>query len=159
PEIDLENVTGWESIRFQDGMVFDSEKPKEKIGFADLLLEAYLNRQPLSERGFFRYPEIFFNKLTGQGKPFFYFTNGVAGREVAIDRVTGELKVKRTELLMDLGRPINHDIDMGQVTGGFVQGMGWVTTENLFYNKGRLISCSPSTYKIPSVHDVPRAFN
>ncbi|MEK6555437.1 MAG: molybdopterin cofactor-binding domain-containing protein, partial [Bdellovibrionota bacterium] len=146
-------------VVFEDGFVFLKSKPKEKISFKDLLIEAYVNRVPLTSQGFYKYPGIYFNKETGQGHPFFYFTNGVAASEVSIDRLTGELKVLRTELLMDLGRPINEGFDIGQVTGGFVQGMGWVTTENLFYKEGRLVSNSPSTYKIPSVHDIPRRFN
>ncbi len=156
PEIDIENIRGWESIQFVDGQVIHG---KNKIAFAELIMEAYLNRVSLTHQGYFRYPKIFFDKEKGQGRPFFYFTNGVAATEVSIDRFTGELKILRTDLYMDLGRPINEGIDMGQVTGGFVQGMGWVTTENLFYYKGLLVSHSPSTYKIPSVHDIPRQFN
>lgn len=159
PEIDVSKVGDWQSVQFKNGEVYLSDFARMKISFKDLLMEAYLNRVPLTAQGFFKYPDIFFNKETGQGQPFFYFTNGVAASEVSIDRLTGELKVLRAELFMDLGRPINKGIDLGQVTGGFVQGMGWVTTENLFYNQGRLVSCSPSTYKIPSVHDIPRIFN
>ena len=124
-----------------------------------LLEEAYLNRVSLTHQGFYRYPEIHFDKETGKGRPFFYFTNGVAATEVSVDRFTGELKVMKTDIYMDLGRPMHPDIDLGQVTGAFVQGMGWVTTESLFYDKGFLVSHSPSTYKIPSVHDIPREFN
>ena len=156
PEIDISDVNGWEGIEFEKGIVTDGNN---HIGFTELISEAYLNRIPLTHQGFFRYPEIHFDKETGKGRPFFYFTNGVAASEVSVDRFTGELKVMRTDLYMDLGRPINDEIDMGQVTGAFVQGMGWVTTENLFYDKGLLISHSPSTYKIPSVHDIPRKFN
>jgi xanthine dehydrogenase large subunit len=158
-EIDLEKAGDVSSIIFENGFVFDRNFPKEKISLKELLTEAYLNRQSLSQQAFYRYPGIHFNKLIGQGKPFFYFTNGVAASEVSIDRLTGEMKVLRTDILMDLGRPLNAAIDMGQVTGAFVQGMGWVTTEKLFYNRGYLISHSPSTYKIPSVHDTPRTFN
>ncbi|MBL7545039.1 MAG: molybdopterin-dependent oxidoreductase [Bdellovibrionaceae bacterium] len=159
PEIQIETVTDWQSIEFQSGQIFDKSNPKETITFSELVLEAYLNRQSLSQHGYFKYPGIFYNKETGQGTPFFYYTNGVAASEVSIDRWTGELKVLRSEILMDLGRPINEAVDHGQVTGAFVQGMGWVTTENLFYKNGRLVSNSPSTYKIPSVHDIPRVFH
>lgn len=158
PEIQVESINGWESIEFLNGFVFDKSNPQEKIAFKDLVMEAYLNRQALSQHGFFKYPGIFYNKETGQGTPFFYFTNGVAASEVSINRFTGELKVLRSEILMDLGRPINEAVDHGQVTGAFIQGMGWVTTENLFYKKGLLLSHSPSTYKIPSIHDIPRVF-
>jgi len=89
-----------------------------------------------------------------------YFTQGVAASEVELDSYTGEIKVLRVDMLMDVGRPVNHALDMGQVLGGFVQGMGWVTTEHLVYNdNGLLVSHSPSTYKIPSVQDTPRIFN
>jgi xanthine dehydrogenase large subunit len=88
-----------------------------------------------------------------------YFTQGAAVSEVSVSRDTGEVKVLRTEILMDLGRPINAALDEGQVSGAFIQGMGWVTTEKLFYSEGgKLLSHSPSTYKIPSVHDTPRDF-
>ncbi len=156
-EIDIETIKDYSHIEFTNGFIINKNNPAQKITFADLLLEAYLNRVPLTSQGFFKYPGIFYNKETGQGQPFFYFTNGVAASEVSIDRFTGETKVLRTEILMDLGRPINAAIDKGQVIGAFVQGMGWVTTEKLFYNSdGRLLSCSPSTYKIPSIHDIPR---
>ena len=144
---------------FKGGEVLDPVS-KQKISFKELLIETYLNRISLSAYGFYRYPGIYFNKETGTGEPFFYFTNGVAVSEVSVDRYTGEVKVVRSDILMDLGRPQNIGIDLGQVTGAFVQGLGWVTTENLFYNeKGMLKTFSPSTYKIPSVHDVPRKFN
>jgi xanthine dehydrogenase large subunit len=158
-EIGIGALSVDENIEFADGFVFHKKSPQNKISFTELVNEAYLNRVPLTAHGFFKYPGIFYNKETGQGSPFFYYTNGVAASEVSIDRITGELKVLRTELLMDLGRTINAGIDLGQVTGGFVQGMGWLTTENLYYKDGRLVSCSPSTYKIPSVHDIPRIFN
>jgi xanthine dehydrogenase large subunit len=113
----------------------------------------------LSEYGFYKCPGLSFNKLTGKGDAFLYFTQGVAASEVSVNRFTGELKVRRVDILMDLGRPVNESLDMGQVTGGFVQGMGWVTTEKLFYSdSGKLLSHSPSTYKIPSVQDTPREF-
>ena len=158
PEIVIDENLKTQMI-FENNEVIDPES-KQKISFKELLIETYLNRISLSAYGFYRYPGIFFNKETGTGLPFFYFTNGVAVSEVAVDRYTGEVKVLRSDILMDLGRPQNTEIDLGQVTGAFVQGLGWVTTEKLFYNeKGILKTFSPSTYKIPSVHDVPRIFN
>lgn len=101
-----------------------------------------------------------YDKAKGIGTPFKYFTNGVAASEVEIDVFTGEYKVLRTDILMDLGRSLNPGIDRGQVTGAFVQAMGWVTSEKLFHNKeGRSLSHSPTTYKIPNVQDTPRVFN
>lgn len=159
PEIDISAISDIKDIVFKDGYIYQESIPNNKISFSDLILEAYLNRVPLTAQGFFRYPGIHYNKETGTGRPFFYFTNGVAATEVSIDKFTGEVKVLRTDIFMDLGRPINHGIDQGQVTGAFIQGQGWVTTENLFYKDGLLISHSPSTYKIPSIHDIPREFN
>ena len=162
PEIDLNKIPGTEAlnqVNFVDhevrliGSTF-------KILFSDLVKEAYLNRTSLGEYGFHRTENLGFDKLKGQGQAFHYFTQGVAASEVEVNRLTGEIKVRRVDILMDLGRPINEALDLGQVTGGFVQGMGWVTTENLVYNKeGFLLSHSPSTYKIPSVQDTPRIFN
>ncbi len=162
PEIQIEDkreLNPDSSIVFANGEVSD-KKSGQKISFVELLQEAYLNRISLSAYGFYRYPGIFFNKETGQGKPFFYYTNGVAVSEVHVDKFTGEIKILRSDILMDLGRTQNYGIDHGQVTGAFVQGLGWATTEKLFYNEqGQLKTYSPSTYKIPSVHDIPREFN
>lgn len=159
PEVEIGDE-GDESISFKDGQVFRKGEPGKKISFHDLVNEAYLNRISLSDYGFHKFPGLSFNKLTGEGRAFLYYTQGVAVSEVSIHRMTGELKVLRSDLLMDLGRPINEALDLGQVYGGFVQGMGWVTTEKLVYSKdGALLSHSPSTYKIPSVHDIPRTFN
>jgi xanthine dehydrogenase large subunit len=147
-------------IEFEDGWVFHPEHLDKKIEFKYLVLEAYLNRISLSDYSFYRIPGIEFNKLTGHGDAFLYFTQGTACSEVSLNKDTGEVKVLRCDILMDLGRTINHDLDIGQVSGAFIQGMGWVTTENLFYNdQGYLLSHAPSTYKIPNVQDTPRIFN
>lgn len=156
----LTGVANYYDIIFKDGNVFHKDKPDNKISFEDLVIEAYLNRISLSDYAHYRIPGIEFNKLTGQGDAFLYFSQGIACSEVTLNKDTGEVKVDRTDILMDLGRPVNHDLDIGQVTGAFIQGMGWVTTENLVYNdQGLLLSHAPSTYKIPSVHDTPRVFN
>lgn len=159
-EADFESgIATFSGIVFEKGAV-RSEKGAEQISFEDLVNEAYLNRISLSDYAHYRVPGLSFNKLTGQGKAFLYFTQGVAASEVSVDTLTGEVKVERVDILMDLGRPINEPLDMGQVWGGFIQGMGWVTTENLFYTQdGRCLSHSPSTYKIPSVQDIPRNFS
>jgi xanthine dehydrogenase large subunit len=147
-------------IIFEDGYVYHENNPSKKIEFKSLILEAYLNRISLSDYSFYRIPGIEFNKLTGQGDAFLYFTQGTACTEVSIQRDTGEVKILRTDILMDLGRPVNHDLDIGQISGAYIQGLGWVTTENLFYNdQGFLLSHAPSTYKIPSIQDTPREFN
>lgn len=146
-------------ITFENNFVH-SRQLNQKVALTELIEEAYMSRISLGAYGFYRYEGIHFNKETGQGNPFYYYTNGVACSEVIIDRYTGEVKVSRADVLMDLGRPLNEGIDYGQTTGAFVQGMGWVTTERLFYSsKGELLTHAPSTYKIPSIHDTPRIFN
>ncbi len=162
PEIDIKKIPYDEALA---KTTFENNEVRVtgsnfKIAFADLVVEAYLNRTSLGEYGFHKTENLGFDKLKGQGQAFHYFTQGTAVSEVEINRLTGEIKVRRVDILMDLGRPINEGLDLGQVTGAFVQGMGWVTTENLVYNKeGLLLSHSPSTYKIPSVQDTPRIFN
>ena len=108
------------------------------MAFRELVVKAYQERLSLGEKGFYATPGVDFNRETGRGTPFLYYTNGVAAAEVLIDRFTGELKVVRADLLMDAGKCINPGIDRGQITGGFIQGMGWVTTEELKYSdRGR----------------------
>ncbi|HEV2292737.1 MAG TPA: xanthine dehydrogenase molybdopterin binding subunit [Tepidisphaeraceae bacterium] len=149
-----------EHVQFQDGMVFDTRDPSRRMRFAELICRAYIQRVNLGERGFYATPGVDFNRETGKGHPFLYFTNGAACSEILIDRFTGEMTVTRVDLLMDAGQCINPGIDRGQVVGGFVQGMGWVTTEELKYDDaGVLLSHSPTTYKIPAISDVPRVFN
>lgn len=166
-ENDPNEGADWESgiatyfeMKFEDGWVFHPKHLDKKIEFKYLVLEAYLNRVSLSDYAFYKIPGIEFNKITGEGDAFLYFTQGSACSEVSLNRDTGEVKVLRTDILMDLGRPVNHDLDVGQVSGAFIQGLGWVTTENLFYNdQGLLLSHAPSTYKIPNVQDTPRIYN
>lgn len=168
-EQDMVEVSQYYGVQIRDGWVSLLNDPSKKISFVDLCNEAYLNRISLCEYSHYKIPNLSFNKLTGQvdevsggnvGGAFLYYTQGVAASEVSLNRITGELKVLRTDILMDLGRTVNEGLDLGQVTGAFVQGMGWMSTENLFYSKeGKLLSHSPSTYKIPSVHDIPRSFN
>src|SRR5947208_13018936 len=147
-------------VMFEHGFVYDSRKPDWRMTFEQLICRAYLERVNLGERGFYATPGVDFNRETGKGHPFLYYTNGVAASEVLIDRFTGEMRVTRVDLLMDLGQMINPGIDRGQVAGGFIQGMGWVTTEELKYDdKGNLLSHSPTTYKIPNIADVPPVFN
>ena len=159
-EIEADPERPIDHIVFANGEIYNQNQPEQRIKFTDAVNLAYLNRISLSGYGFYKTPGIGFDKVKGEGHAFLYFTNGVALSEVVIDRFTGELKVLRSDILMDLGRPINEAIDYGQVSGAFVQGMGWVTTENLIYNdKGDLLSHSPTTYKIPNIQDTPREFN
>jgi xanthine dehydrogenase large subunit len=147
-------------VVFENGFVWDRRTPEHRMTFAQLICQAYLERINLGERGYYITPGVDFNRETGKGHPFYYFTNGAACCEVAIDRFTGETRVIRVDLLMDAGIPINPGIDRGQIIGGFIQGMGWVTTEELRYSEsGELLSHSPTTYKIPNMGDLPKVFN
>ncbi|HEX7829602.1 MAG TPA: molybdopterin cofactor-binding domain-containing protein, partial [Thermoanaerobaculia bacterium] len=129
-------------------------------GWEKLVKAAYMERVPLGERGFYATPRIDWDWTSGQGHPFLYFTMGTACAEVLIDRFTGELKVLRADVLMDIGKPLNPGVDRGQLVGGFIQGLGWVTTEDLRYTpKGELLSHSPTTYKIPNINDLPEQFS
>jgi xanthine dehydrogenase large subunit len=132
---------------------------KSVISFPEAVRLAHEQRIDLGARGFYATPGIDFDRDTGQGTPFLYYTTGAAVAEVLIDRWLGDVQVTRIDMLMDLGRMINPAIDRGQVIGGFVQGMGWVTTEALLFGPdGRLWSDSATTYKIPNVTDVPANF-
>jgi xanthine dehydrogenase large subunit len=146
-------------IIFEKGRVFAPNRPDRSLDLLDVIREAYFNRVSLSEYGFYKTEGLDFNKVTGQGNAFLYYSQGVACSEVEVDRYTGEVKVLRTDILMDLGRPLNYELEVGQIRGAFIQGLGWVTTEQLIYDKkGMLLTHAPSTYKIPSVHDIPRDF-
>jgi xanthine dehydrogenase large subunit len=148
-----------EHVVFAAGAVLDTRRPDHGIGFAELVRLAYEERVDLGARGFYATPGVDFNRETGRGNPFLYFTNGAAVAEVVVDRLSGEVKLTRADILMDIGRSINPAIDRGQIIGGFVQALGWVLTEDLRHSDaGELLSCSPSTYKIPAVTDVPVDF-
>jgi xanthine dehydrogenase large subunit len=143
-------------IKFLDNQVLIGNRA---IAFPDLVKQAYLGRISLSSTGFYRTPEIHWDAKRATGRPFFYFAYGAACAEVTVDTLTGENKVERVDILHDVGRSLNPSIDIGQIEGGFVQGMGWLTTEELvFDDKGRLLTHAPSTYKIPCASDVPADF-
>lgn len=141
------------------GNEFVDLKTNIKKNYLDVVKTAYFNRISLGEYAHYKTPNIGFDKSTLTGKAFNYFTMGAAVSEVEIDEYTGEMKVLQTDILMDLGRSLNPGIDEGQITGAFIQSMGWVTSENLFYRDGKLLSHSPTTYKIPNIQDTPRIFN
>ncbi|MEK0082390.1 xanthine dehydrogenase molybdopterin binding subunit [Benzoatithermus flavus] len=132
----------------------------QEIPFRALVWQAYMARVPLSATGFYKTPKIHWDRAAGRGRPFYYFAYGAACSEVAVDTLTGEYKVERVDILHDVGRSLNPAIDIGQIEGGFVQGMGWLTTEELWWDEaGRLRTHAPSTYKIPACGDRPRIFN
>lgn len=131
-----------------------------EIDFVELVQQAYLERIQLSASGFYRTPKIHYDRETGKGRPFFYFANGAAVSEVTLDTLTGEHKVNRVDIIHDVGNSINPSLDIGQIEGGFIQGMGWLTNEELVWNEqGKLLSQGPATYKIPSIGDLPETFN
>jgi len=140
-------------VEFRHGQVIS---PKATRGFTEVVGMAYANRIQLWSDGFYRTPKIHYDKTTLTGRPFYYFAYGAACTEVAIDTLTGESRVLAVDILHDVGHSINPAIDIGQIEGGFVQGMGWLTTEELVWNaKGKLATHAPSTYKIPATGDVP----
>jgi xanthine dehydrogenase large subunit len=143
-------------ISFRDDHVFIGN---ESIPFGELTKKAYGARVHLSAAGFYKTPKLFWDRDRGKGRPFLYFAYGAACSEVAIDIFTGEMAVRRVDILHDVGRSINTALDIGQIEGAFVQGAGWLTTEELVYDdKGRLLTHAPSTYKIPVASDVPADF-
>ncbi|ASJ71106.1 xanthine dehydrogenase molybdopterin binding subunit [Granulosicoccus antarcticus] len=130
-----------------------------EIPFTQLVLEAYLNRVQLWSDGFYATPDLHWDKDTMTGRPFYYFAYGASVSEVLVDTLTGEWKLLRADLLHDVGNPINPAIDIGQIEGAFIQGMGWLTSEELRWNdKGKLTTHAPSTYKIPASNDCPDHF-
>ncbi|WEX10163.1 xanthine dehydrogenase molybdopterin binding subunit [Chelativorans sp. AA-79] len=132
----------------------------QEIPFAGLVRQAYMARVQLSAAGFYKTPKIHWDREKGCGRPFYYFAYGAACSEVSIDTLTGEYMVERVDILHETGKSLNPAIDLGQVEGGFIQGMGWLTTEELVWDeKGGLRTHAPSTYKIPLASDRPRIFN
>ncbi|UFS66727.1 xanthine dehydrogenase molybdopterin binding subunit [Paracoccus denitrificans] len=132
----------------------------EEMPFEDFVKTAYLARIQLSAAGFYKTPKIHWNRDTGQGRPFYYFAYGAACSEVSVDTLTGEYVIERADVLHDVGRSLNPALDKGQVEGAFVQGTGWLTSEELWWDdKGRLRTHAPSTYKIPLASDRPKVFN
>ncbi|MGL4494229.1 MAG: xanthine dehydrogenase molybdopterin binding subunit, partial [Beijerinckiaceae bacterium] len=145
-----------EALTFRDGRVFAAN---DSISFSDLAKQCRLARVQLSEAGFYKTPKIDWDRNTQTGRPFFYFAYGAACAEVMIDTLTGEMKLTRVDILHDVGQSLNMGIDRGQIEGGFVQGLGWLTTEELVFNdKGKLLTHAPSTYKIPVASDIPDDF-
>ncbi len=145
-----------EAIEFRDDRVFVGN---DGMSFAELAGRCCAARVPLSEAGHYATPKVAWNRDEGTGRPFFYFAYGAACSEVTIDTMTGEMRLDRVDVLHDVGRSLNPAIDIGQIEGGFVQGLGWLTTEELVYDaEGRLRTHAPSTYKIPVASDVPADF-
>ncbi|QKV18786.1 xanthine dehydrogenase molybdopterin binding subunit [Oricola thermophila] len=146
-----------EEIVFREGRVHAGNR---SVSFGELAKMTWAARVQLSEAGYYATPKIHWDGKTLKGRPFFYFTYGAAVAEVAVDTLTGESRCLRADLLQDCGASLNPAIDLGQIEGAFVQGMGWLTCEELWWDdRGRLRTVGPSTYKIPGSRDVPREFN
>ena len=145
------------AVRFEGGRVYAGEA---NYSFPEVALMAYAARVSLSSTGFYATPKVEWDRIKGHGRPFFYFAYGAALTEVVIDTLTGENRILRADLLHDAGASLNPALDIGQIEGGYVQGAGWLTMEELVWDdKGRLRTHAPSTYKIPAVSDRPAVFN
>ncbi|TDK43853.1 xanthine dehydrogenase molybdopterin binding subunit [Antarcticimicrobium luteum] len=146
-----------EDVRFEGGNV---QVGGEVLSFAEAAQRCYEGRVSLSSTGFYKTPKLAWDRVKGTGRPFFYFAYGAAVTEVAVDSRTGEYRILRADILHDAGASLNPALDKGQVEGGYVQGAGWLTTEELVWDdKGRLRTHAPSTYKIPAFSDQPDVFN
>jgi xanthine dehydrogenase large subunit len=150
-----------DDIEFADGNVRIARPGSNQVmSFGEMAKLCYMGRVPLSSTGYYKTPKIHWDGVAMRGHPFFYFSFGAAMAEVAIDTLTGESRVLRADLVQDCGASLNPAIDLGQIEGAFVQGQGWLTCEELWWDKqGRLRTVGPSTYKIPGSRDVPAVFN
>ena len=151
--------TFYDDIVFRKNFIIDSADPDRKISFTELVERAYIKQISLFDTGYYRTPNIWFDRVKGTGKPFHYYVFGMAVSEILLDVLTGEIKIIRTDILHDPGRSLDENIDLGQVTGGFIQGSGYCTTEDIKWDKeGNLLNHSPDTYKIPTIDDIPVDF-
>ncbi len=160
-----ERLTAFAAEHFgvaENAVVFQANRVRvgaHEVSFAELVKLAYLARVQLSATGFYATPKIHYDRETASGRPFFYFAYGAAVSEVLVDILTGESRVTRVDILHDVGRSLNPAVDLGQIEGGFIQGMGWLTNEELWFDgEGRLRTHAPSTYKIPACSDRPEDF-
>jgi xanthine dehydrogenase large subunit len=146
----------------EDAVVFENNEVRigdKRVEFKELIHQAWFARISLSATGFYRTPKINYDRSTFSGRPFFYYAYGAAVSEVIIDTLTGEYRLLRVDILHDAGQSLNPAIDMGQIEGGFIQGVGWLTSEELWWNAaGELKTHAPSTYKIPTCSDLPVDF-
>jgi xanthine dehydrogenase large subunit len=146
-----------QELRFANGRVGPAAPDNRSLRFGELAKMAYMQRVQLSESGFYKVPDLHWDGERMKGHPYYYFSYGAAVSEVAVDTLTGEIRVLRADLVQDCGNSLNPAIDVGQIEGGYVQGLGWFVCENLHWDsRGRLCSEGPSTYKIPGSRDVPR---
>ncbi|MFN5396165.1 MAG: xanthine dehydrogenase molybdopterin binding subunit [Pseudanabaena sp.] len=154
------NLDAPEDLVFEDDWIYCRTYPSARIAFDEVVKRTYSDRISLSANGFYRTPNIFWDAKLNKGRPFYYFSYGTAVSEVEVDGFTGTFKLRQVDLVQDVGESINPLLDKGQIEGGFVQGMGWLTMEELVWNdQGRLLTFAPSTYKIPTVSEVPEQFH
>ncbi len=147
-------------IVFEDGQVFARQSPGKKLSFGDVTHRAYMARIPLFSSGYYRTPDIYFDKQSGTGKPFHYYAYGAAVTEVEVDGFTGMYEFRRVDILHDVGDSLSPLVDRGQVEGGFIQGLGWLTLEELVWDaEGRFATRGASTYKLPGMGECPVTFN
>jgi len=147
-------------IAIERGRVFPSARPEASLTFAEVVQQAYLQRVPLFSSGYYKTPNIHFDPKTGKGNPFYYFAYGAAVSEVEVSGFTGQYRIVRCDLLHDVGESLSPLIDRGQVEGGFIQGIGWLTSEELVWDeRGAFVSSGASTYKLPTLGECPPIFN
>ncbi|GAB4336989.1 MAG: xanthine dehydrogenase molybdopterin binding subunit [Leptolyngbyaceae cyanobacterium] len=154
------NLNAPEDLVFEDDWIYPATYPQLRIGFEAVVQQAYSDRISLSATGYYRTPHIHWDAVAGKGRPFYYYAYGAAVSEVEVDGFTGTFKLRQVDIVHDVGESLNPLVDQGQVEGGFVQGMGWLTMEELVWDdQGRLRTFAPSTYKIPTISEIPEQFN
>jgi xanthine dehydrogenase large subunit len=148
-----------DDISFDNGRVFPQSLPGQSLSFEEVVGQAYLERVPLFETGYYRTPNIHFDRASGKGKPFHYYAYGAAVSEVVVNRFSGQHQLLAVDILHDVGDSLSPLVDRGQVEGGFMQGVGWLTTEELCWNgQGMLTTSGASTYKLPTLGECPPRF-
>ena len=152
-------LNGPEELVFEDDWVFSPGAPGERISFEAVVKRAYIEQVSLSATGYYRTPNLHYDLEKGRGRPFHYYAFGAAVSEVEVDGFTGTFKLRRVDIVHDVGESLNPLVDRGQIEGGFVQGLGWLTMEEPLWDaQGRFVTSAPSTYKIPTISEVPEAF-
>jgi xanthine dehydrogenase large subunit len=149
-----------EDFVFENDWIYCRTYPTARVHFEEVVKQAYSDRISLSATGYYRTPNIYWNEKAGKGRPFYYYAYGAAVSEVEVDGFTGTFRLRQVDIVHDVGESLNPLVDRGQIEGGFVQGMGWLTMEELVWDdKGRLRTYAPSTYKIPTISEIPEQFN
>lgn len=153
------NLNAPEELVFEEDWIYCRTYPQARIPFTEVVQQAYNDRISLSATGYYRTPNIYWDAKAGKGRPFYYYAYGAAVSEVEVDGFTGTFKLRQVEIVHDVGESLNPLVDIGQIEGGFVQGMGWLTMEELVWDdRGQLRTTAPSTYKIPTISEVPETF-